>query len=580
MSFRRPGTLAVQAVNQYRRRDVMAYLALRYYLDNAAARDDQWATSVATRLVMTRTSLPYFHAQHFKEINQQGHVEHREMFIPGANEALAEAALLSECAQHGEVFSNPKCVFSYQLAKHGSRAGYFAHYSHGLRQRNLAIADACELNPDGIVYYTDIKKFYPSISTDIASRAWLSHCSKAQLPAAYRGLGEKLIDDYGNASRHGMRAVLTGPMFSHLLGNLIFREVDEYCSTRLPARYFRYVDDIVLVGSEADVSRSLAVVRDTTNRLGLQLHDDESPKALRVSCRDWLPAQTDFHNNAFGTSWARLISALKRFMLKNPQLKTQVQRAFRDEGMRIPVLDYSNIVLEADYSKWVLRWLPWKWFRRQTRQISVEWLIDQAKLIRDAVQLEFRRLVAAIHTSNGFERKRQVPKLRYAAARLIYLSHDDALAELGTLANEVSELQLHANVMLTVADGNIDRVAAMGTNAAQATAQPLVAAGKAATTSLMHFPVAKEQFLAVLLLNGVNVTHRTGSSFIQSQLLEFATRGPDIAMMRESTSFLGELACLHGVASPRHAQMLSRVFDQDESLTMDAVEQLHQSGSP
>ncbi len=29
----RPGVLAVRAVNQYRSRDVLTYLALRYYLD-------------------------------------------------------------------------------------------------------------------------------------------------------------------------------------------------------------------------------------------------------------------------------------------------------------------------------------------------------------------------------------------------------------------------------------------------------------------------------------------------------------------------------------------------------------------
>jgi hypothetical protein len=38
----RPGILAVRAVNQYRRREVFAYLGLRYYLENTAARSDTW----------------------------------------------------------------------------------------------------------------------------------------------------------------------------------------------------------------------------------------------------------------------------------------------------------------------------------------------------------------------------------------------------------------------------------------------------------------------------------------------------------------------------------------------------------
>ena len=56
----RPGILSVRSVNEYRRRDSIAYLGLRYYLDNKAARSDCWAREVATDLVLTRTESPYF----------------------------------------------------------------------------------------------------------------------------------------------------------------------------------------------------------------------------------------------------------------------------------------------------------------------------------------------------------------------------------------------------------------------------------------------------------------------------------------------------------------------------------------
>lgn len=82
MNNLRPGILAVRAVNQYRRRDVLTYLGLRYYLNNAAARTDQWAKQIAPDIVMTRTDSPYFHALHFKEITQNGKVEHRQIILP------------------------------------------------------------------------------------------------------------------------------------------------------------------------------------------------------------------------------------------------------------------------------------------------------------------------------------------------------------------------------------------------------------------------------------------------------------------------------------------------------------------
>jgi hypothetical protein len=84
----RPGILAVRAVNQYRCRDVLTYLGLRYYLENSAARTDHWAQQVATDLVLTRAKAPYYCSHHFKETTGNGKIKHRPIFLPGANEAL------------------------------------------------------------------------------------------------------------------------------------------------------------------------------------------------------------------------------------------------------------------------------------------------------------------------------------------------------------------------------------------------------------------------------------------------------------------------------------------------------------
>jgi hypothetical protein len=85
----RPSILSARAVNQYRRRDVLTYLGLRYYLHNTAARTDHWARQVATDLVLTRTDLPYFRALHFKDSASAGQVEHRPIFLPSANLTFA-----------------------------------------------------------------------------------------------------------------------------------------------------------------------------------------------------------------------------------------------------------------------------------------------------------------------------------------------------------------------------------------------------------------------------------------------------------------------------------------------------------
>lgn len=576
----RPGILSVRAVNQYRRRDVLTYLGLRFYLENSAARTDNWARRVASDLVLTRTSLPYFRVYHFKEATKSGGVEHRPIFLPGANEALAEAALLDECANHPFAFENPRCVFSYELSRDKDRTGVFQHYIGGLRGRHSAIAEACEAFPDGVVRYTDIKRFYPTVTTDLALGAWKGQSALAGMTPRHRELGEKLITEHGRAAGSGNEAILTGPMFSHLLANLALRELDNDLSANLPARYIRYVDDIILVGDRQAVKASLSVLQSRLSDLGLHLHDDSSHKTIEVPTIEWLEGRHDFCESRQPVSWMTLIGDLKRYLLLRPEERENLQAVFRSEGFRIPVHDYRDAAQEASFLENVLSWARLDRFRRNNQSISTESLLGQARCLRKSFEEEFRNSVDGAASLGGFSRKRRVPKLRYCAGRLIYLAPDNVLADLSPMADELPELHFHSKVMQTVATGNLDHILHLGTNAAQAAAQPLRCAAKQATTSKTVFTEEEEQALAVVVLNGVQVDRPHSTSHQESELLRFATSGSDLAMMKDGSPFIRELSCLHGLSEvPRHADLLELVFDEDEILAMDAIEQLQQSSS-
>ena len=578
MTTSRPGVLAVRAVNDYRRRDVLGFLGVRYYLDSIAARSDDWARRVSTALVMTRSHAGYFNAEHFKEHTEAGGIEHRAMFIPGPNECLAEAALLAECAKHPNVFGNPDCVFSYALNEPRSRTGTYLSYTIGLRKRQTAIGMACEAVPDGIVRYTDIKKFYPSVDVALAHATWERHCGEARLDDTFRRLGEKLIDGYGSSGMQPKPALLTGPMFSHLLANLVFRELDRELTRSLPTAYFRYVDDIALVGTKGDVNQALRIVRDRVASLGLTLHEDDSPKNLEVSSRDWLPSRDDFNEKRGGVSWMRLIGNLKRYLLQHSEHKEFLHDAFLQEGLRIPVSDYSSVIREQDFAQQMLRFAPWNWFRRRAQSLSVPMIVELATKLRDRLGVDFSRLIDGAESLTGYERKRRLSQLRYCIARLVYLASEKQLVLMARDVSAMPELFFHAQVMQAVASRKVDRILAMGTNAAQATAQPLRAAGVEAISTTSVFQKAKEQSLAVFLMNGVTVQRPAPTQSPESELIRFASLGADHGMMKSGNAFLREIACLHGIsAEPRHISMFDRAFDEDESLSMDAVTQLQQS---
>lgn len=571
-----PETLAVRAINQYRRRDVLAYLALRYYLDASAARSDIWSYRVATNLVLTRRNQPYLQIPHFKDVKPEGKIEYRSIFLPCANEALAEVTLLAECANHPQVFKNPEQVFSYELSDAGDRAGAFQHYILGLKKRHQAIADACDNCTDGVVLYTDIKQFYPSISISMALETWKNYAESAGLPSNFLELGEKIISDHGSVE--GEKGVLTGPMFSHLIGNLVLRELDEKFSAELPVKYFRYVDDITLVGEKKAVNSSLEILQQELKHLGFRLHDNKSPKTIEVTTKEWLIGRNDYEDSRRSISWPSLIGDLKRFLLQNPNDREELQNIFRDNEFRIPVHDYAGAVHERSCLERIIELAKLSWFRDKNSKISIKSILDQAHWLRNSYEEEFRILIKEVVNLSGYEKKRRIPKLRYRASRLIYLATDETLATLATIAGEVQELFFHAQVMRAVSTGNIDAILQMGTNAAQAAAQPLRARGKVATTELSELSIVEEQSLAVFYLNGVHVEHKAFLNRTTSELMQFSMNGSDISLMKSSDPFIREMACLHGLCEkPKHPDMLDIVFDEDEELSLDAIDHLQDS---
>lgn len=234
MTRSRAGVFARRCVNQYRRRDVVPYLGLRYYLDNEAARSDVWATEVAVDLIQRRSNPVYFEALHFKDIDYAGLIGHRVMHLPGPNEALAEAVLLNECARIGGPFALPDQVFSYRIAQGSDTTGVFAHYLNGLRERNAEISLACHGDSDATVRVTDIKGFYSSVHETVAHGAWSQACDATNIAPRFRLLGEKILKDYATTASTVGQGLLTGPMFSHFMANLVLGQVDAAYQSKSP----------------------------------------------------------------------------------------------------------------------------------------------------------------------------------------------------------------------------------------------------------------------------------------------------------------------------------------------------------
>ncbi|MBI2929918.1 MAG: RNA-directed DNA polymerase [Verrucomicrobia bacterium] len=591
MSNVRAGVLAVRAVNQYRRRDILAYLGLRYYLANRCAVRDRWAREIARHLVLTRSHPAYFHALHYKEHRDRSSVEHRDIHLPGPNEALAEAALLDECSRHPEAFGTSPCTFSYRLAPDGHKGGIFKAYFPGFRERHRVVAEACRKDGASTVLYTDIKRFYPSVSSVLAEQAWRQACDAAKLETGFRKLGERILQDHAAVARnpqpqatpHGgpskTLGLLTGPMLSHLIGNLVLKGIDARMSESLPGGYFRYVDDFILVGSESRVNAAQTQLAKLLGDLGLHLHMHASPKGFRVAASEWLEGADDFEDDGRRPSWRSFVGGLKHFLLAKPEKRDELQKAFATEGMRIPVPDYSEAVREAASLGSILDLAREAWFRFRVKQLTVKSLVLDAQELRDDFAERLKVQLEGAVRLQGFPRKRRIPKLRFFAGRLIYLGTPESLSGFINPLGSIPEVRLLSEVLKAIVSRDVTDLLPLGVNAVQAAAQVLRLTSQTVSCRCIAWQRAESQGLAILRLNGLALDTATAMNLPEDDLNRFAQwTGIGIDLMRSEDRALREVACLHGVdRGRRHETLLDSAFDRDEQLAFDAISQLQPS---
>lgn len=573
-------TLAVKALNQYRQRDVFAYLALRYYVSSVVGWKTRWIDDVCTRLVRQDNDATYQKLSHFKERNTNNKIVHRDIYLPSPSEMLAEISLITELSKDSYPQFHPRpFVYSYRFAKHSDKSGVFKPYFNGLKERQRSIAAACKKTSDAIVLYTDIKKFYPSIRIRDAIRVWEKACDSSGIEEHFKALGLTILSNHAKANGKdsiGHNGLLTGPLFSHVIANLLMDEIDDDMHKLTNGNYWRYVDDIVLVGEQEQVTKWRKELAKKCEKLGLHLHDGD--KDFSVNGEEWLTGEFDF-DNKISDDWAGLIANVKRFLLAHPSKMNRLMSTFQANNIRIPILDYSKAIMDSGYLRRTMDWLmQHHWAKRSVRAITVESLLEQAIDCRDNYFSQIHILTEDIHPqSTAYGRKRNLPKIRFFAGRLAYLlSHSDLL-HLNKKLRKIDGLELLAEVINAIATDDFSDVVQMGPNVTHAAARLKIAESKDEAVKISAEVVPNEtviQSLATLRLNGL--LHNYSEEF--DDALNALAAGNDVSRYFSSDNkFIREFACLCGTSEVRHKELLDSCFDRDESLAMDLLVQIRNS---
>lgn len=561
----KPDILATRAVHQYRRRDLVTYVGLRQHLVARSARRDRWAQQVALDLTATSTALAYHRVHFFKEAKLDGTVEFRDLYLPAPTEALAEGTLLAACAEAGGVFESRPSVYSYRLCRGQDREGFFRAYFRGFSERHQAIAEACDRVQDAVVVYTDIRKFYPTISREVAFRVWSDACAQASLPTAYRQLGEILLRRHASIGRD---ALLTGPMFSHLIGNLVLAPIDREFEEVAPDRYFRYVDDIAFVGAPSEVEQWEKRLHARLGSLGLELHEG---KRLETPARDWLPGRGDFTEDS-KLSWKRFIGQMKQELLGFPFQREPLQELFRTCEFRIYPLDYTTAARERPFVERVLELARnFDWFRLSNRQRTLDAIAGLGLELRHQYMAQLQEWLDRFPNLENYQRKRALYRLRALSSRLVYLAASKDLQSLADMTAGIDELAVTSTLFDALAKRDVTPLLRYGPAAAQNAAQAFRAMGGEMKCAPQVWSEAAVQAYATLRLNGVPLALGPTPP-PKTDLVRFCEGEFPRDIFEIADPYFRELFSVRGGQADLNRLAVETAFDADDELEFELQE--------
>lgn len=421
--------------------------------------------------------------------------------------------------------------------------------------------------PDGIVAYYDIRQFYPSISSAQVGNAWSRAADDSQLEASWRELGIKLLSDYAVAGR-GTTGLLVGPMFAHLMGNQVLRDFDTAMMAAAPGSYFRYVDDVALVIS-ADERVLVAEILRRSLPEGMRLNEE---KSFEIGAAEWIQ-RSDAFPDAVGTRyWARFIGALKYFLVVHAERGRELARLLRNEGFRIPLLDYARAVQERGYVARLMLRLREPWFDRTLCPSTSEQVLVLARETRRQMQSRFDTAIAEPLLEKGMVRKFQIQRLRYTASRLIYLAPPDQFPLLESQLEGVRELSELTAILRALRTADVTTLLPFSGSVAQAAAQVLLVHGAAVSCTTDVWPPELEFAWAVLELSGVPFRADATKPSEESLLVRFA-RGERAVVPNDP--YYRELFALSRASKIRPAALVAEALDRDEDPTFDLLDLFH-----
>lgn len=325
-------TLLIRALNSTRQTYFPTYVGLRLIGDQLPPGKNDYLQQIIRRRLDAGDAWRFKRFDLYKGSKVSPHgTEHvyRDCMAPSPLTAITESFLLALLAAN-PAFAVPQRVYSYRWPPSSRSGASFEFYDEGYKQRNTDIAKALSA-PNHVAVVTDIKSFYPSARKDQVEFSLKSLLDKSGND--FRLWGDAILGFYSQLLIAGGDGIPVGPASGHVLGHLILQGVDSELTGKYGERYFRYVDDMVVVCHEDQVAVVKHDIQRCIEQHGFLLNTD---KTVVINSSDW-------HHNILRAdvseedSFRSFTRDLTVYLALHPSRADSLKKILAEGGLSIPV---------------------------------------------------------------------------------------------------------------------------------------------------------------------------------------------------------------------------------------------------
>lgn len=422
-------TLALRALNYWRHRSHLSYFALRSLL----LRSNDFDLSVV--LSNAEALLPRIGSLTFSDLTYKGTSEgqhsYREITALSPHFAILEAFILANLSTLPMTIYD-KNVFSYRWPKSSNPSRFFEFYRQHYVERNALIQGVMNSHSNSVAVSMDIKSFYPSCSHEKC----LNVLSEAMRDYDFGGLTMRYVEALFRTVERGLPI---GPAISHIIGNLVMRDIDSQLRKVPSLLYTRYVDDVVFVVPEGDAESTIQRVENVFSHTEL---DCQRKKTDITTLDEWEQYSPRYSSSSKSDSFEAIESRIQMYLLFKPHQADSLLEALQKESISINIEWLQSNFSNSRWQRFVRAQSKIKWLRDGWKAAFLDnetSIVEKCIVVRESMLADYSEVIQADCPNSKTATKWRTKRVGYLALRLAQLSSSD---ELSYLTISVSDFDL------------------------------------------------------------------------------------------------------------------------------------------